>query len=351
VAACLVVALLGGLALGDDSSTPTQADKDERDNAARVPLKGSTTTRPRPTTTTTSTILAPVVPILRGSGVRLVLSRGGGNAELLDLETGTATDINLGSSDVYSVIPVRGGIVAVEGGSAVFVPLPDGENVPLGRADQVLPSGDPESVWVVLPAGDPYTMSSEAKLVSLGGEVLAGPIGPDSGYIVGASSGGLIAQAGGRIYLVDARGRTRPIVAGDVLGVSDRRLLARTCDDHAVCSLTVWDANLANPQVVDAPENASMYYGSTVVVEPGGTRAALLSYGPHGTELSIVDLAGGTAQSVDLSGDASSVAWLPGDLGLVVAQQSRLTRVRFEGGQVVNEVLRDRGADFVAVIP
>jgi hypothetical protein len=349
VAVTLAVALLGGLALGDETSGPTQGDKDERDNAARVPLKDSTTTtsRPRPTTTAP----APPVPILPGSGVRLVLTRSGGSAEVLDLETGATSDIGLTRNEVYGVVAVRGGVVAIEGGNAIYMPLPTGISVPLGHADQVLSSGDPDRVWLVVPSADPYVATSQAVLVNLSGQTLAGPIGPDEGFIAGAVPGGLIAQAGGRIYLIEGSGRVRPIVAGEVLGVSDNRLLARICDDQAACALTVWDADLKGSHAVEAPGGASGYYGSTVVVEPGGSRAALQSFGPSGTVLSIVDLAGGPPLRVDVFGEISGLAWLPGDLGLVVAQQSRLVRVHIEGDHVVIDMLRDRGADFVAVIP
>lgn len=345
----VVAALLAvGLVLGQDDS-PTPPSAEGRDGAPSTSDR-STTTTARPRATTTSTTEVPV-PLLPGSGVQLVVSGRPGRAHLIDLDTGVTSDIELGTfAEVFDLLPVRGGVVAMLSGGVTYLPLPSGEPVPLGEANQVLPGG-PAAVWLVR-GDDPYELTGRAQLVDLRGNALTGLVQPPSGWIVGTWARGLIVQAGGRIYAVDLAGEVTPLATGEVLGVSEGWILARTCDEEATCGLVVWDADRRREQEVrTTPEDRLGYFGASVVVEPGGDRAALLSYGPEGTTLSIVDLSGGPPITVDEIGELSDVAWLPGDLGLVAARSGELLRVRLDDGRAVVEVLRDRGAEFVAVIP
>lgn len=344
----VVVALLGaGLVLGQGDPQAPGGSEDRAGEPSTDRSSTTTTTRPRPTTTSTTAV---PVPILPGSGVQLVVSGRPGRAELLDLDTGVTSVIELGPfAEIFDLLPVGGGVVAMLGGEATYLPLPTGEPVPLGEASYLLPAG-PDAVWLMV-GDDPYDRTSHARLVDLQGAPLAGPIRPPSGWIAGAWDEGLIVQAGGRIYAIDLDGDIAPIAAGEVLGVSEGRLVARVCDDTASCDLTVWRADLRGRQEIRTTSADRLgYFGVSVVVQPDGDRAAFMSYGPEGSTLSILDLAGGPPIVVDEIGEISDVAWLPRDLGLVAVERGELLHVRLDGDRASVDVLRDRGAEFVAVI-
>lgn len=339
--------LVGGIVLGgsDDASDRAAGNgEEERDNAERIGLKEerttTTTRRPRPTTTTVQPR-----PLLPGSGVRLLVIANGREAELVDLSTGETLEVGV-FRDAYSAVAVRGGAVLSESRTARFRPLPSGEPVDLGDADQVFPHHDPDAVWLLTdPGGKP-----SVTLVGLDGHVRAGPITLRDGWVIGSSLRGMIIQAGGRIYELDDSGEVRPIASGEAIGVSEGRLVARTCDDQARCRFEVWDRELRTSRPLDAPSTETSYYGATIAVQPGGALATMQLYGQNGTDLALVDLDGGPYRLVEGVGSVSAVAWLPGDLGFVVVKQSELLRVQLRGGEILVEELRGRGGDQVLVI-
>lgn len=348
VAVAAVVSLLvGGLVLGapDGRDDPSASNsEEERDNAERVALKEdrttTTTRRPRPTTTTVRP-----VPLLPGSGTRLLIIANGREAELLDLSTGESIEVQI-SRDAYSAVAVQGGAVLSESRTARYRPLPEGEPIDLGDADQVFAHRDPTAVWLLTDSGDGPVVT----LVGIDGRLRSAPISLRDGWVIGAGDEGLIVQAGGRIYELGSGGAVRPIASGEAMGVSEGRLLARTCDDDAVCRFEVWDRDLRTSRPIDAPSTETSYYGATVAVQPGGDLATMQFYGQNGTDLVLVDLGGGPHRVIDDVGAVSNVAWLPGDLGFVVVKQNELLRVYLRGDKVIVEELRDRGGDQVLVI-
>jgi len=350
LAGAVVGLLAAGLVLGqaDPPAPQGSTDRDAGPSTDRSSSSTTTTTtsRPRPTTSTT----AVPVPILPGSGAQLIVSGRPGRAELIDLDTGATSVIELGPfAEIFDLLPVRGGVVAMLGRDATYLPLPTGEPVPLGEANYLLPAG-PDAVWLMV-GEDPYERTSHARLVDLQGTPRTGPIRPPSGWIAGAWDEGLIVQAGGRIYTVDLDGELVPLAVGEVISMSEGRLVARVCDDAASCALAVWRADQRSWQNVRTTSKDRLgYFGGSVIVQPDGDRAAFMSFGPEGSTLSILDLAGGPPIVVEEVGEISDVAWLPRDLGLVAVERGELLHVRLDGNRAIVDVLQARSAEFVTVI-
>jgi hypothetical protein len=357
-AVAVVAVLLVGLAIDgeDEAGAPARGEDDAEEgtpsaggeddgSSPRVSLEEGATTTSRPRRATTTTV---PVPILPGSDAQVLLVRGGRGSELLDLATGVSVGVDIGR-EAFSVVPVPGGVVAADRGQARYRDLPFGDPVDLGPADQVYGQGDGSSVWLVTGSFYEAGRTTEATLVDLSGRVLAGPMAIDQGWVLGAAGAGLLVQAGGRIYEIDATGDVRPIVSGEALGVSEGRLIARTCDDRAVCHMQVFNRELTAATTLDVPGDTGRY-GATVVVHPDGRRAAVQIFGPEPSSVVLLDLEGGPPQVVtDLFG-VSSVAWLPGDLGLLVVKPNDLLRVYQRGDKIMLEELAGRGADLVFVI-
>lgn len=346
LAAAVIAVLLTGLALGDsDDESAGTPPGGERDNSAKLALRESTTTTRQPRRPTTTTLPQPV---LAGADVRVLLFSGGRAAELLDLRTGVSTQMEL-DRNVFVAVPVRGGVVASEARTAIYRPI-DGPPVELGVADLVhAVPGNPGAVWLVADASE--LAGAQAILVGLDGTLLGGPIVASDGWIVGASAGGLIVQAGGRMYETRPDRSIHAIASGEALGVSEGRLVARRCDDTATCRVEVFDEGLRSSQAIDVPAGTGRYYGASVVVQPGGAKAAVQLYGPAGSTVAIVDLGGGPHRLIEGVDNVSAVAWLPDDLGLLLVKRSEILRAYERGDVLIVEQLRDVGGDQAVVIP
>lgn len=348
--ALLGLVIVGGLVLGSDDSGGTDgtereaadAKPEERDNSQKLPPeRPSTTTTERSSSTTAA---PPPSPVLVGSTTKIVLV-GRGPAEVIDLGSGVETELDL-DNDVFGVLAVDGGLVAVDAGVARFHPLPAGDPVVLGSAEFVLDATDPREVWLV--SGNGSYEGSVATLVDIGGRVVAGPLSL-TGWAIGAAGDGLLLQAGGRIFEASVDGGVRPLISADALGVSEGRLFARVCDDEAVCTIQIFDADLRSSRV-DVPEGAGSRFGATVAVQPDGHLAAMQLYTDNGTDVAVLDLDGGPHRLVPDASFVSSVAWLPGDGGLLLARSSDVLRVYERGDKLIVEQLLDRGADQVFVL-
>jgi hypothetical protein len=354
LAVAVVAALLGaGLALGgddDDSGGAQAVEPGERDNSAKLPLKATTTTTTRVQRSTTTTQPPPPVPILPGSGTRVVVT-GAGGVELLDLDTGEAIELVVPRS-VYGIVAVAGGVVLLDDGDARYLPLPrggsPGEVVLLGPGDQAFPVGDGRAVWLTGVRSDGGDGAS-ATLVDLDGNTIAGPVDL-GGWVAGAHPRGLIVQAAGRVYVVDDRGAVIPVTTGEVLGVSEGWMLVRSCDDGLECGPELWGPDLGAPRRLPATRVA-FGFGGALSVDPAGERAAFLLDGPRGQSVGIVDLDTGVAEAVEVGPTGvAGFGWLPGDLGVLVAQQFQLSRVHERDGRLRADQLRDRGADQLVIL-
>ena len=360
-AAALVV---GGLALGgggDDGGGERGLPREERDNRLRDDLKppavGATTTTPRATSTSTSSttttlLTGPVLPVQTGAA--LLLSDTSTRWTWLDLDSGLVREVVVRVDDPYAVHPVRGGIVALRGETAEFQPLPDGEVVRLGRADQLLSSGSPDTLWLVRTAFDgPSLEGSEAVLVDLQGNERSGIVHLPASYPVSATERGLVFSRGGRTYLAEESG-IRPLALGEALGSNGSSVVVLACDDEAACAPEIVD--VATGRAVRlAPIPNPFELGVSVLLSDTGDRLAIVTYYGSGQSLAIYDLNGRViAGIVDLAVQ-NLPRWLPDDLGLVArVVGSGVARISIaDGGAVVEPIsaLDGQFGDFVYVIP
>jgi hypothetical protein len=290
--------------------------------------------------------------VLPGAGVRLLLL-GAAGTELLDLDTGITEEAPV-PQGAYGIVAAGAGVVYVDGAQAWYVALPAegpaADAVALGDAEQVFGGDRPSRVWLFGQVPGSAGQRYQVTLVDLGGAVVAGPREVSDGYVAGAHPAGLVIQAAGGIYLVGASGDVRALGTGEVLGASNGWLLGRSCDDQLRCGLTVWSPDL-RARALDTHSSSS--YGGSLAVDATGRRGALLLYGPGRVGVELLDLVTGAGQEVDLpgTGDVMAAAWLPADLGLLVARSTELVRVHERDGELRVEQLRDRGADQLLILP
>jgi hypothetical protein len=331
--AAVVLLLVGGLALGGDDGSGATADGDEepRDNSAKLPLERSTTTsRPRGSTTTrppTTTTTIPVGPVLGTPVGAGLLAFGGSGWRLVDLDTGARTIVDLPTQEPYLAVAVRGGVVLLHGDrTAYFHALgPTGERaepLALGQADQVLPSGRPDQVWLVDgggrtdEGGDFTDPQAEVRLVGTDGRE-ARSFQTRGSWISYGVEDGVVVERGGRVYLANEDG-IRPVASGWTMGVAGDDLLVISCDDQADCSLLrqPLDRSLPRPIVRDVDIESAGYGASTA---PDG-RVALTPYEEGGrSSLLLLAADGGVIGTVDAAARYDGQPrWLPGDHGLLL---------------------------------
>ena len=137
---------------------------------------------------------------------------------------------------------------AVSPGGAVFQPVPAGEPVALGAAEQVLPSGLPDRVWLFASAPDSTT--SSARLVDLAGNHLDAVDIPLP-YASAGTATGVPFTVGGRTYHATGSG-VRPLGNGELLAATADAVVVLACDDQARC----------------APERIAVESGRKVRMEP-----------------------------------------------------------------------------------
>lgn len=351
--------LVGGLALGGGDGgggRPREGDGGQRDELKR-PAGGasSTTSRASSTSTssTTTTLLSgPVFP--RETGAALLLSDTSTEWTWLDLDSGLRRDVRVAVGDPYSVYPVRGGIVSLRGETAEFQPLPEGELRRIGRANQILPSGSPDTVWLVRTSFEgPSLEGAEAVLVDLEGNARSGAVQLPASYPIGATERGLVFSRGGRTYLAEESG-VRPLAQGEALGSNRSSVVVLACDDDAVCAPEIVD--VATGRVVRlAPIPNPFELGVSVLLSDAGDRLAILTYYGAGQSLAIYDLSGQVIGTVDDLAVQNPPRWLPDDLGLVAAVAgSGVVRISVaDGGAFVEPItaLDGQFGDFVYVIP
>jgi hypothetical protein len=362
------VVLLGGLALtsgGDSGEQP-----EERDNSQRTALKRTTTTRPRPTTTTmrpttTTATSAPVAPgpvFGEPVGASILLLRyESAQSVLLDLDTGVVTILQIDANSVDAV-PVRGGVVVVANDTAQLVRLPEPGVAPaagapvlpppstLGVADRVMASGSPDTVWLLHTKGPEDGGGVTGQLVDLEGRPLLAAVDAPTSYPMGANRDGLVFGAGGRIYLATPQG-VRELGVGELLDVDGDRLVVLTCSSAAVCSPEILDVASSRRLPLPAMPNPREFGSSFALSETGAV--AVLRY-DDGGGLSLHDPEGGLEGSMPGITPMSQPEWLPGDLGVVVADAGGFLRVFATGGALDFEriqALQGRRSDVVYVIP
>jgi len=351
VCAGVAILLVGGLILGDDDADTTgDTPTEERDNSAKLPLKGSTTTEPRTTTTrpATTTTTIPVGPVFGEPVGAGLIAYSSAAWQLVDLDTGARRDLDLPTRSSYGEVAVRGGIVMINRGGtreAEFYSISRGGEVGppvvLGLADQVLPAGRPDLLWLIdgggRPIGDGGFTSSTAdvRLVDLTGEALRSFRVP-SAYVSRAVDEGVLLDRGGRVYLADEAG-IRPIAVGWTVGVMGDDVLLISCDDEAVCALT--------RQGVDGGGARALIDGIDVdrigfdAISADDGRIALMSYGEDGQSLLLFDAAGRSLGTLEggAAGFNEMPRWLPGDRGMLYVAGSTGYWIRWRDGEWVSE--------------
>lgn len=386
------VLLLAGLVLGDRDEATTGDPKEERDNRDRAELKTTTTTSEqsgpttsRPSTTTTPLPVGPVFGEPVGASV-LLISTNGITGTMVDLDTGARAEVRLSSDDPYNSVPVRGGLALVQRTEAVFVPLdppsrtaavggPEAvdpvaqreaaeaaaaaaaeearsqpDPVRLGDADRILSSGSPDSVWLIREFyEDPSQPGARAQLVDLTGQPLTEVVFVPVGYPMAATEEGIVFTVGGRVYLA-GEGGVQPLMVGEVLDAAAGRIAVLTCDDEAVCTPEVRDMATGRSTRFDSIHDPYQF-GIGVTLSSSGALGVLSYqvgtyrlYEPGGRELGSID-------GISSQGEP---AWLPGDLGVLVAGPAGVRWVApTRDGLVSQEPLALEGlsGDIIYVIP
>ncbi|MGH9274632.1 MAG: hypothetical protein ACRDZU_08290 [Acidimicrobiales bacterium] len=360
-AAAIVAVLAGGLALGGGDET-SGGPREERDNRLRDDLKpptvgGSTTTVPRSTSssslTTTTVVVGPVFP--EQTGAALLLSDTSNQWTWLDLDTGERREVRMSVPDAYSLVPLTGGVVVLEGMSAVYQPLPEGEPVRLGRADQILSSGSSETVWLLQTNFDgPSIEGSDAVLVDRQGNERSGILHLPATYPAGGTARGLVFSRGGRTYIAEETG-IRPLALGEALRSNGSSVVVLACNDQAECAPEIVDVTTGSTQRLSPIPNP-FEMGISVLLSDAGDHLAIATYHGSGQSLQIYDRTGRTLGTIDDLSVKNEPRWLPNDLGLVAAVESGGGVVRISvgpDGLLVEPIAALEGefGDFVYVIP
>lgn len=358
VALVAVAALfaVGLLTQGSDEPEAAPLAQEERDNSPRDELKPDVAGRPvtsttsrRSTTTSTTTTIAPgpVFGELTGGSTLLLADQG--SWTWIDLDTGARGETPVrGVGDPYGIVPVRGGVVVQEvSGQVTFRRVTDEVGQALGRADQVLPSGQADRVW--LASFDTSGNRMAGRLVDLAGEEHLAVELPGGWVQWGGDPAGLPFTVGGRTYLATADG-VRALAGGELLGVVPGAVVVLACDDDARCSPRRVDLDTGDVVQLGESTGAPGYFvvpggaGDLAIVTYGNV-ASLSWYAPDGRRLGAVDLP-------LLSHDG--FAWLPRDLGLLVPSAGGLSRARLDGqgGVVLERIagLTDAAAERLYVI-
>lgn len=335
VAAGVAMLVIGGLVLGGGEDDPAASSGDEavQDAGDRGDDASSTTRRARRTTTTTTTLPAgPVLPSQTGGG--LLIIGPGRSGTYVDLDTGARHDVSRLSPDYWSVQGVTGGVVITEGGTAFYVPLPAGERVELGPAEQVLTATSDDRVWLMTGLGfEREAQEQRAVLTDLAGRRSAEVVLPTCCAMAGTDRG-VVFSTGGRTYLADGSG-VAPLVDGNVVHVSGDRVVRDVCNDEAICTTEVLNLQTGAVTSFDTTPDVSLY-GRNVLIAPDG-RVAVIVYGPTGSTLVVYGSNGREVGRVELR-QGTEPAWLPGGHGLVaVGNGLRPERIFDRNSQLVSE--------------
>lgn len=360
--AAALVLIGGGLVLtsgGGDAPAP------EEDELART---SSTTTDP--IVSTTAFVGEAGGPVF-GARVDALVLLGGPDANwrLLDPDTGALREVTelkgLGSAEI---VPVRGGVLITTNGVVVregadgaevrapieglaFVALPSGEVHPVELPDldelllvlDVIPSGDPDRVWVLYGSG----VGLRAAFIRVDGRTVSAGFDVP-GSVRGATTRGLAVSAGGDAFLVAGDNDVSRLGDGDVVAATADEVALLTCDTEIVCTVSV--VNLSSGRARRGPVVEGSADGSSFVsLSPGGSLVTL----PQrvGSSLHLID---GTGVSVtlsltDSSGQTTSIylpavrsepVWLPDDLGLLVIANGAVMRVYEASGSLTAEPIR-----------
>ena len=306
IALAIVALVAAGLALDGGSTEPGAVETSTTTTTRRTTTRPATT---RPTTTTTFPVGPVLQPVVEGT---LVLGSTGNAWTWIDLATGEHGEVEVDTVDAWSAVAVRGGIVTIEQREAVFHPVPTGDPVSLGTAYQVFAGDDGTHVWLWPSEGSEPEV--RATLVDLAGRVLDDVVVPQP-WVNGSTAGGLVFNAGGRVYLARPDG-IRAITRGEVHGVGPGGIVVRTCADDGRCEFRRFDAVRGTETVLELGSDPA--FGMDVTVAADGRMVAV----PYGPDESLgVQAFAPDGRSLGMVTDDSlqgRPVWLPGDAGLLL---------------------------------
>lgn len=316
MAVVALAVVIGGPVLVDGREGDSADDSDE-EAAAGEP---TTTERRRPARTT-EPAASPPLTLPAGMGFRVV-SIGNASIVVTDLGVGAETTIDGGAGGGYLGVGVaRGsGIVVVTAyEEVVYLPelVPNAEGVNLGEGNQIVPSDEPDRIWIL--GSDPSTdVSSTLREVDLSGHTTAGPITLPAGVAtVGSVTGGLIVDSPDGIFLIDRDGDARRVARGTPIGTFGGSVIHHACDADLRCGVQVTEVSTGEQRQIDLPADAltrdSSYYGSSTI-SPDGRFVAWWVYSERAGGLKVVDLATGTVvptPQTDLVEGGATMDWSP----------------------------------------
>jgi hypothetical protein len=276
----------------------------------------SSTTR-RPTTTDAEPRRGTGEPLLgRPTGIRLGVI-GSNGVQVFDLDTGDVVSEVRGGFPGFggTVVPRGAGMVVVVRDVATFVPDLEAEAVvtpiALGLAQGVLPSDQPDRVWLL--EGEPYGPTPLTLTeVDLAGRAASDPIElPSDARPVGPADGGLIVNSPDGIFHIRRDGSRRRVAPGTAFGSHGTTVVHRACDDQLRCAVHVTDIATGRSRQVPGTE-ATVGTTLSAALRPDG--AALAAFRTGGQrDLVVIDLADGTVlhHSENALRDGSGLAWSP----------------------------------------
>jgi hypothetical protein len=271
------------------------------------PSAATTTSTARPTTTTaltTTTTFVPLGPVLPvQTGASLLFASQSGSWRLLDLDAGTLREVDRGRvDDIYGgLIPVRGGVVVVDGTHAAYRPiLTGGDDVDLGDAFTILASGDDDLVWLV--DTDRGGQPNRATLVDLRGRVQATRKVGAGGYLPAATVDGPIVGDGGRTFVVAPTGLKLLGVGNPTVSAGGLVLLDR-CSEAGRCGPVVVEVRTGREREIPALEVGAGRNGSSGYALSREGDVLELTYGQSGVHVRWADPSGRLVAEGDLGAD------------------------------------------------
>jgi hypothetical protein len=357
-----------GLALTDEGD-------EEPPPATEAPISSSTTDAGSDASgPTTSLIGADGGPLLgTEAGASLLLTGDDFEWRWLDLDGGWVQDVEvLSDTDPQQVVPVRGGVLIRSDEGVAFASTDDAAPRPLDlshllrrttlddfvRVDRLVPTGDPERVWMVFVAEQRYL----GALIDLTGQVVIEAFDVP-GRVVAATTSGLVVSAGGDTFLATGPGETAKLGDGDFVSANAEAVALLSCVDGLTCELRVVDVTTGEARAAGTVEGFAdgSYFAS---LSPDGWLASIPQrvgapvggfFGDVGQSatLTLTD-PGGRTSSIDLPNMRSEPVWLPGGLGLLLVADGGVVRVHeSDGGLVADPIpsMRTGFANTLMLVP
>ena len=269
--ALLIVVVLGATGGG---GTEQVAEPETTTTSTRRP---STTTTRAPRTTTSTTTLPPGPMLDQPTGITLVLLRER-SLDTADLDTGQVETVF--QSTYFSwLVPTSepSGIVYVDDQpQALFMPFPLAVTQAkrrLGPAVILVRSAQPHQVWLATDQTDRLLVTQ----VDTGdGHIVTSPVPlPIGSNLFGSVYGGLVAEAAGRIFLIEDGGDVRPIAEGRGLAAGGNQVAAYSCDDVLQCGLEVIDVATGDSRRIAPPPGTAPYEYTQASFSPDGSLLAI----------------------------------------------------------------------------